>query len=894
MKIKLEKSQYHRFSLYYDYSIDRVNFCKSLKESFGWKEFSFESSGELKRWVFSNSLLIPVIQERFPEVDIDIDAEDLVKKEQRWANEVKKKNEIIDIVKEKTDTDFHVKGLKKSLYTYQRVGVEFLVASKGRAIIMDPPGLGKTAQALAFIKHSGFKRVLVVCPASVKFSWALEVKKWTGLSSVVIDGKTKIHEITADTNIWIINYDLLRKHHPQLSKIRFCSIIGDEIHMCKNIQTIRTKIFRQLSRNIKSIVLLSGTPLLSRPIELFSLLNILDMKTWNNYYDFGRKYCLPGDAPVLMGDLTEKKIKDIQKGEKIIGWNHKNGKNRRLVVAVVNDVLKRKSEIQEVSFSDGTKAVCTPDHKWAIATPYKKNGIPFEYQVARAGTTSVGPKAYSRHVSIMRSPNPIYSGDDYKLGYIYGAFAGDGWCQKNINSKFYFFRKKTTKGVAAHIVGIAVKDKEIIDRISLFLSHFNVKHYINPRSDGLFAINGLGNEEGYNFIRSCKKKSKEWYAGFLGGIYDTEGCGQIISQYLFCNPITSRLIKRALNIFGFKYSIVNHKTKGEYGVRILGGRVSLLKLWSIGDPSLKRKLLGYVLNGGGRFANGGLNTNKSYPHVMSIKKIHGVHDVYTLTTSTGNYVAYGLGSKNCDAKQTRWGLDVSGTSNAEELHARIYNMFLRRRKEDVLKELPPKIYFDIPIELDKETSNEYNMAEKNLALYLKTYSGKQPKEIAKSINAEKLTQLGALRMIATRGKISSAIELAESIIESGEKLLIFSSFNEPLEKLSEHFGDKAVMITGKTPVGDRGDIVNSFQNDERKRVFLGGFLSAGSGITLTAASSVILINLPWNPADMAQAIDRAHRIGSRHESINVFKLNAMNTVDSDIQKLLEEKQNVFD
>jgi SWI/SNF-related matrix-associated actin-dependent regulator 1 of chromatin subfamily A len=538
MKIVSEHTKYHRFALYYDYSPERVEFSRSLKESFGWNQFSFDVEGTLKRWIFSDSLLIPVIQERFPETEVAPEVEEIVKKEQTWANEIKKKNEQIDEIKTRTDTNFNVKGLKKELYNYQKVGVEFLIASGGRAIIADAPGLGKTAQALAYVKYMGLKRTLVVCPASVKFTWENEVVKWTNLKSVVIDSKTDLSTIDPSIQVWVINYDILRKHLSQLSKIRFDSLIGDECQLIKSTQAIRTKAFRQLSRDILSIVLLSGTPLLSRPSELFSLLNIIDSKTWSNWYDFARKYC--------------------------------------------------------------------------------------------------------------------------------------------------------------------------------------------------------------------------------------------------------------------------------------------------------------------------------------------------------------------NMRQTRWGLDTSGASNIEELHARIKRYFIRRDKTEVLKELPPKNFINVPVQLNGEIAREYTSAAKDLATYLRQYSGKQPPEIAKSLAAEKLTQLNVLRQLNAIGKVDIAIELVESIIDAGEKVLVFCSFVGPLETLREHFKSKSVVLTGKTPVEDRRTIVNSFQIDKNIQVFLGGIKSAGVGITLTAASNVIFLDYSWLPSDHIQAADRVHRPGQLAESINIYQLKAIGTIDEDLKEVLEHKQDIFD
>ena len=113
MKIELLKTRYHRFALTYDYTPERVSFSRDLKESFGWDRFSFFSEGELKAWIFSDSLFIPVIAEKFPELEIGKDVEEIVLHEQKWVNEQKKKIEKIEEVKTKTDTNFHIKGLKK-------------------------------------------------------------------------------------------------------------------------------------------------------------------------------------------------------------------------------------------------------------------------------------------------------------------------------------------------------------------------------------------------------------------------------------------------------------------------------------------------------------------------------------------------------------------------------------------------------------------------------------------------------------------------------------------------------------------------------------------------------------------------------------------------------------
>ena len=151
-----------------------------------------------------------------------------------------------------------------------------------------------------------------------------------------------------------------------------------------------------------------------------------------------------------------------------------------------------------------------------------------------------------------------------------------------------------------------------------------------------------------------------------------------------------------------------------------------------------------------------------------------------------------------------------------------------------------------------------------------------------------------MRQLCAQGKIPAACEIIESIIETGEKVLVFASFIDPLEKILTRFKNKAVMITGKTPVEDRGGIVRQFQTDGNVQIFLGGYNSAGVGISLTSATNFIAIDFPWNPSQLRQAIDRLHRPGQTANSVNIYQLSAINTIDDDMKDILDYKQGVFD
>jgi SNF2 family DNA or RNA helicase len=180
----------------------------------------------------------------------------------------------------------HPKNL--GYFPYQEEGIRFL-QGRGAALLGDEPGLGKTIQVCGLLNaEPAIRSVLIVCPASVKLTWARELAKWLCTKREVSVSGEKGFDPRAD--IVVINYDMLAKFQVALMR-PFDLVVLDEAHYIKTPKAKRTLAAKALVSRAARKVLLTGTPILNRPAELWSLLNTLDPNSWGTFFAFGRRYC---------------------------------------------------------------------------------------------------------------------------------------------------------------------------------------------------------------------------------------------------------------------------------------------------------------------------------------------------------------------------------------------------------------------------------------------------------------------------------------------------------------------------------------------------------------------------------------------------------------------------
>ena len=238
---------------------------------------------------------------------------------------------------------------------------------------------------------------------------------------------------------------------------------------------------------------------------------------------------------------------------------------------------------------------------------------------------------------------------------------------------------------------------------------------------------------------------------------------------------------------------------------------------------------------------------------------------------------------------------------AEKVARYIKPFVMRRKKEDVLQELPDLI----------EVAYRNELADSQKTIYLALLKQMQDRIIHATedeINRSKIEILSGLMRLrqicdtpklfmedyeGESGKLESLRELLEQIQDGNRRVLIFSQFRGMLDIIEnelDKLGMESFKITGSTPAKERQDMTTAF-NDGQRSAFLISLKAGGVGLNLTGADTVILVDLWWNPAVEAQAIGRAHRIG-QERNVEVYRMITRGTIEEKIQELQESKRNL--
>lgn len=290
---------------------------------------------------------------------------------------------------------------------------------------------------------------------------------------------------------------------------------------------------------------------------------------------------------------------------------------------------------------------------------------------------------------------------------------------------------------------------------------------------------------------------------------------------------------------------------------------------------------------------------KGVPHVIALSgtpltnrpaELYSILNILRPDIYDSPYVFY---SNYCNLRITPFGKRYDGARNLPELHRRLLkDCMIRRRKKDVLKDLPDKQRHIITLPIDKP--EEYYAAVNDFVGWLKkTDMGK----VRGAEKAEQITKMQYLSQMVAKKKLPAIFEWIDNYLDdTTQKLLFFAHHKSIIKELHDRYKDISVVVTGKVKGKKRQQAFDQFNKDKRTRILFGNIQAAGVGWNCTATSNTAIAELPWCPGDLEQLEDRTHGLkrGVKGKHSNYFYLIGNDTIEMPKCRLLQRKSKVLD
>ncbi|MGN7613068.1 DEAD/DEAH box helicase [Magnetococcales bacterium HHB-1] len=239
----------------------------------------------------------------------------------------------------------------------------------------------------------------------------------------------------------------------------------------------------------------------------------------------------------------------------------------------------------------------------------------------------------------------------------------------------------------------------------------------------------------------------------------------------------------------------------------------------------------------------------------------------------------------CRTKNNGFGIQILGGKNLPELRERLTPYLIRRKKLDVIKDLPPIRFESIVLEPGKLLKELKELEEGS--------EGEAIREVLQQANGDLskvAIHVALLRRLTGLAKVQPVIDRLKDELEGGlEKIVLFAHHRDVIQGLFDGLSDyKPVSIHGAVPARKRQQAIDNFQNDPSVRIFIGQLSAAGTAITLTAASDALFVESSWVPADNAQAAMRVHRIG-QHNPVLIRFATLAGSLDEQVTAAIRRK-----
>ncbi len=699
----------------------------------------------------------------------------------------------------------------------------------------------------------------------------------------------------------------VEKHHNFFADgvlVSNCQYLG-------NPSTKRTKAVKELCRGVPHVLGLSGTPLLNRPIELFPTLNIIAPKAFPARRVFGDDYCAPEwtawgitykgasntkklnrllidsclpyesmvyseYGPISIGKLVESNLRI-----RVASYDHVSSSVQwRQIQAnashpAPNKMLRIKHEFGELH--------CTPDHRiWTKEKEY-----------IRADALETGFSMLVLLGNQSSNHGNQHEGGSLLLDTMCGPPSGrdrrspEKTSAETLGTPPRFFDRETLSGMWKGVVSKWWGQNMESSKVLLNLMFQKMVVCPSKSSNETSLQNNGGEAKGHPMSCDTKKHrgSQEncgkaaWSENVQGILsnaicYPNEIVGRtkslgentkILENIQACQTTPCR-IGLGRKVVGVFNNVKTPERPISKGAPLLCGSRYCQAISEIGNrnrwtiPQTSTSTITGSLEG----------KNIVESRVVSIEvyeptnrrgpaKSHGSNKVYDIQVEGGNFFADG---------------------------SLVHNCMIRKRKAEVLKELPDKMRQVVPVHI--KDWHEYKRASEG---FLDWLHAQDPAAAERASNAVSLTKIGHLLQLSAKLKLRSVVEWINNFLQNtDEKIVVFAEHKKMVRALKRRIEEPALVIDGSVSPKDRKGIVNQFQT-QNHRVLIGS-KAAGVGITLTAASTVVFTELWWRPGDHTQAEDRCHRIGA-HKTVWCYYLVAKNTLEEKLCKILQEKQKVL-
>lgn len=779
-------------------------------------------------------------------------------------------------------------GKPFQLMPFQRAGVEFAMTREG-TLIADEMGLGKTLQFIATANCiPNFKRGLIICPASLKVNWFRELKTWLTHKNLFVGIAQGSY--WPETDIVIINYDIVHRHREAIDAIEWDLVGCDEAHYLKGASTNRTKAviggtiatggeMEDLPNGkrkrvgavehkfgpikAKRRICLTGTPILNRPAELFSLLNWLDPKEWPDRFRFARRYCAGGYG---MYDGASN-LEELQLRLRSSCFRYETMVQCDVGILPIGRIVEEKLNVRVKSYNEKTAAV-----EWRKVVAHSKRAAP------------------NKLVRILHSLGELYCTPDHKIwttdGYKRADSLSVGVClrvlQDNQNcngprgtnecSILFSKVRRAEEGVSRSISAQSQSNKDFQAQSSRRQGLSTVRRaYEEAEPSGL-------RMEGNKLLQSalsvgktladscsCEKNS--------GRIENTPIRG---SEAALGDRIEKTVWKRN-DIHTENNSLGYPSTLGIGLSRrmVRGGVAVSAAKWAVSSGSEELLVDGYSLSD----EQGVHRSGRQAP--QALQEAEGERFLEDENTKDSWVESVEILERGCGQEYQEclggypfvYDIEVEHNHNFFPAGVLAHNCMIRRLKKDVLTELPPKLrsvieYEDpaLRLELEEEVkkakASEHALASLRAAVEFAKASA-DPNEYKRAVEALRsgisvaFQEMAILRHHTAVAKIPHVIQhLKDLLAQSDEKILVFAHHRDVIDAIVDEFPFNAVKLYGGMAQDTKQESVDKLQKDPNTRIFVGGIQAAGVGLTLTASHRVIFAELDWVPSNVTQCEDR--------------------------------------